>query len=71
MTKFVGCIDLHNGEVKQIVGGTLTDNSNESPKTNFISNHPSSYFAKLYKDNDIEGCHVIKLGPNNDTAALE
>ncbi|CCE62601.1 hypothetical protein TPHA_0C04500 [Tetrapisispora phaffii CBS 4417] len=71
MTKFVGCIDLHNGQVKQIVGATLTQKESDVPVTNFVSNKPSSYFSRLYKDNNIEGCHVIKLGPNNDTAALE
>ncbi|AJR37124.1 Enzyme that catalyzes the fourth step in the histidine pathway [Saccharomyces cerevisiae] len=71
MTKFIGCIDLHNGEVKQIVGGTLTSKEEDVPKTNFVSQHPSSYYAKLYKDRDVQGCHVIKLGPNNDDAARE
>lgn len=71
MTKFIGCIDLHNGEVKQIVGGTLTSKKEDVPKTNFVSQHPSSYYAKLYKDRDVQGCHVIKLGPNNDDAARE
>lgn len=70
MTKFIGCIDLHDGEVKQIVGGTLTDEDN-ALKTNFISKYPSSYYAHLYKENNITGSHVIKLGPNNDKAALE
>ncbi|KAF4000302.1 Histidine biosynthesis family protein [Saccharomyces cerevisiae] len=67
----IGCIDLHNGEVKQIVGGTLTSKEEDVPKTNFVSQHPSSYYAKLYKDRDVQGCHVIKLGPNNDDAARE
>lgn len=71
MTKFIGCIDLHNGQVKQIVGGTLTDSRDDVPKTNFVSQHSSSYYAQLYKQNNVSGCHVIKLGPNNDAAALE
>lgn len=70
MTKFVGCIDLHDGHVKQIVGGTLKEDD-DSLKTNFVSNHPPSYYAKLYKQNNISGCHVIKLGPNNDAAARD
>ncbi|KAL3232953.1 1-(5-phosphoribosyl)-5-[(5-phosphoribosylamino)methylideneamino] imidazole-4-carboxamide isomerase [Nakaseomyces bracarensis] len=70
MTKFVGCIDLHDGQVKQIVGGTLKEND-DSLKTNFVSSHPPAYYAKLYQDNNISGCHVIKLGPNNDNAARE
>lgn len=70
MTKFVGCIDLHDGQVKQIVGGTLKDND-DSLETNFVSKYPPSYYAQLYLENRIEGCHVIKLGPNNDAAAIE
>lgn len=72
MTRFVGCIDLHNGEVKQIVGGTLTDKEqDDSLKTNFVSSKPSSYYAQLYKKHGVTGAHVIKLGPNNDNAALD
>ncbi|KAJ3311488.1 Enzyme that catalyzes the fourth step in the histidine pathway [Boothiomyces sp. JEL0838] len=70
MTKFRPCIDLHNGQVKQIVGGTLSERD-ESLKTNFISEKPPSYYAQLYKDNSLTGAHVIKLGKNNDEAALE
>ena len=33
---FKPCIDLHDGQVKQIVGGTLTD-TNETLKTNFVA----------------------------------
>ncbi|SMN21153.1 similar to Saccharomyces cerevisiae YIL020C HIS6 Phosphoribosyl-5-amino-1-phosphoribosyl-4-imidazolecarboxiamide isomerase, catalyzes the fourth step in histidine biosynthesis [Maudiozyma saulgeensis] len=71
MTRFIGCIDLHNGEVKQIVGGTLTENDKDTPKTNFVSEKSSEYYAQLYKKNNVTGSHVIKLGPNNDQAALE
>ncbi|KXS98269.1 hypothetical protein AC578_6286 [Pseudocercospora eumusae] len=68
MTHFRPCIDLHAGSVKQIVGGTLsTDNTRL--KTNFTSEHPSAYFAELYKKNDLRGGHVIMLGPGNDEAA--
>lgn len=71
MTRYIGCIDLHNGQVKQIVGGTLTDDIRSNPDTNFISNYPSTYYAQLLKDNDVTGSHVIKLGDNNDQAALD
>lgn len=33
---FRPCIDLHNGLVKQIVGGTLNDNDSDL-KTNYVS----------------------------------
>ncbi|PWN49407.1 Phosphoribosylformimino-5-aminoimidazole carboxamide ribotide isomerase [Violaceomyces palustris] len=68
---FRPCIDLHEGVVKQIVGGTLTDG--EGPgnglKTNFVATHAPSYFSELYKSHDLRGGHVIKLGPRNDEAA--
>jgi phosphoribosylformimino-5-aminoimidazole carboxamide ribotide isomerase len=70
MTRFRPCIDLHAGQVKQIVGGTLTTNA-EDLKTNYVSALPSSHFAKLYKDNGLTGGHVVMLGPGNDEAAKE
>jgi phosphoribosylformimino-5-aminoimidazole carboxamide ribotide isomerase len=70
MTKFRPCIDLHSGQVKQIVGGTLTTASADL-KTNYVSKLPASYFAKLYKDNGLDGAHVIMLGPGNEEAAKE
>jgi Histidine biosynthesis protein len=70
MTRFRPCIDLHAGEVKQIVGGTL-DNASEALKTNFVSQHPSAHYSELYRDNRLTGAHVIMLGPGNDQAARE
>jgi phosphoribosylformimino-5-aminoimidazole carboxamide ribotide isomerase len=70
MTKFRPCIDLHSGQVKQIVGGTLTTASSDL-KTNYVSKLPAGHFAKLYKDNGLEGAHVIMLGPGNEEAAKE
>ncbi|CDK25073.1 unnamed protein product [Kuraishia capsulata CBS 1993] len=78
MTKYVGCIDIHGGQVKQIVGGTLEKDDREedvsqSLATNFVSEKPSSYYAQLYKDNNVTSTHVIKLGSleTNDEAARE
>src|SRR5688572_25741700 len=70
MTAFRPCIDLHQGQVKQIVGGTLTD-SGQGLKTNFVSEHDSRWFAELYKSDGLSGGHVIMLGPGNEAAALE
>jgi phosphoribosylformimino-5-aminoimidazole carboxamide ribotide isomerase len=53
---FRPCIDLHNGKVKQIIGGTLNDQS-DAPSTNFISAHPSFWFAELYKKDGLTGGH--------------
>ena len=36
-----------------------------------MSKLPAAHFAKLYKDNALEGAHVIMLGPGNDEAAKE
>lgn len=69
MTKFRPCIDLHHGQVKQIVGGSLTDDE-RNLATNFVSVHGADWFASLYEKNQLTGGHVIKLGPNNDEAAL-
>lgn len=67
--KFRPCIDLHNGKVKQIVGGSLTDGA--EPKTNFVSEKNPAWYAELYRRDQLTGGHVIKLGPNNEAAAKE
>lgn len=63
---FRPCIDLHEGKVKQIVGGTLGE---EGAQTNFVSDRPAAWFAELYKKDNLRGGHVIMLGPNNDEQA--
>ncbi|KJA24477.1 hypothetical protein HYPSUDRAFT_38495 [Hypholoma sublateritium FD-334 SS-4] len=68
---FRPCIDLHNGQVKQIVGGTLSEDSPDTLKTNFIARQSAAEFAQIYKEHNLEGGHVIKLGPGNDEAALQ
>ncbi|CAI2175678.1 19223_t:CDS:2 [Funneliformis geosporum] len=70
-TKFRPCIDLHNGQVKQIVGGSLNESSPSELKTNFVSSEKPSYYANLYKLHNLTGAHVIKLGPGNEEAAKE
>ena len=69
--KFRPCIDLHNGTVKQIVGSTLIDDQPESLKTNFVAAHPSAWYARLYKEDNLQGGHIIMLGSGNDKAAAE
>ncbi len=68
MTKFRPCIDLHEGRVKQIVGGTL-DSESAALQTNFVSERPAEWYAEKYRDDGLAGGHVIKLGPGNDEAA--
>ncbi|KAK3357396.1 hypothetical protein B0T25DRAFT_450441 [Lasiosphaeria hispida] len=68
MTRFRPCIDLHAGQVKQIVGGTLDSKTSEL-QTNFVSPHPPAHFSQLYRDNGLAGAHVIMLGPGNTEVA--
>ena len=68
MTAFRPCIDLHQGQVKQIVGGSLTDSGAD---TNFISSHDAAYYAQLYREHKLTGGHVIALGPNNQQQVLQ
>jgi len=67
---FRPCIDLHEGKVKQIVGGTLGGDPSNL-RTNFVADRPSAWFAQLYKKDGLQGGHVIMLGPGNDAAARE
>ena len=67
-TRFRPCIDLHEGRVKQIVGGTL-DETEQKLRTNFVSSKDSSWFAQLYASDQLYGGHVIQLGPGNEASA--
>ncbi len=67
MTLFRPCIDIHQGKVKQIVGGTLSDA--EIPLTHFTSEKSPDYYANLYKHDGLKGGHVIMLGKGNADAA--
>ncbi|WP_018970463.1 phosphoribosylformimino-5-aminoimidazole carboxamide ribotide isomerase [Rubritalea marina] len=68
MTQFRPCIDLHNGQVKQIVGGTLSDDG-AGLKENFVADSSAAEFAQMYQDDALRGGHVIQLGPGNLEAA--
>jgi phosphoribosylformimino-5-aminoimidazole carboxamide ribotide isomerase len=58
--KFRPCIDIHNGQVKQIVGGSLKDELNQAEE-NYISTKNASWFANLYKKDNLVGGHIILL----------
>ena len=58
--KFRPCIDIHNGKVKQIVGGSLSDVKKEV-KENFVSEQDAKYYAEMYKKDNVSGGHVILL----------
>ncbi|MEI7807083.1 MAG: phosphoribosylformimino-5-aminoimidazole carboxamide ribotide isomerase [Verrucomicrobiota bacterium] len=63
---FRPCIDLHEGKVKQIVGGTLSD---AGARTNFVSEKSAAWFAELYRSDKLTGGHVIQLGSGNEAQA--
>jgi phosphoribosylformimino-5-aminoimidazole carboxamide ribotide isomerase len=65
---FRPCIDLRDGKVVQIVGGTL-GNDPVAVQTNFVSERPAAWFAELYKNDGLTGGHVIMLGAGNDVSA--
>ncbi len=58
--KFRPCIDIHNGKVKQIVGGSLQDKGNMAAE-NFVSEKDAAYFARLYGEKGLNGGHIILL----------
>lgn len=58
--KFRPCIDIHNGKVKQIVGGSLLDQG-DFAEENFVSEHDGAFYGKLYRDYHLSGGHIILL----------
>lgn len=58
--KFRPCIDIHNGKVKQLVGGSLKDEGNQAQE-NFVSGKSAAEFANLYKEDELTGGHIIIL----------
>ncbi len=62
--RFRPCIDIHNGKVKQIVGGSLLDEGDYA-KQNFVSKKDADFFAEFYADNELTGGHVILLNKSD------
>ena len=60
--RFRPCIDIHNGQVKQIVGGSLKD-WNDLAEEHFVANQDAAFYAKLYKEAGLKGGHIILLNP--------
>lgn len=60
--EFRPCIDIHNGQVKQIVGGSLKD-KNDAAIENFVAQQDAAFYARLYQQHNIKGGHVILLNP--------
>lgn len=66
---FRPCIDIHDGKVKQIVGGSLSDSL--GVETNFVADQDAGFFGRLYKKFNLKGGHIILLNkagtPEYDT----
>ena len=58
--KFKPCIDIHNGAVKQLVGGTLRDEG-QSAWENYVSDRPAAYFAERFREDRLFGGHIVML----------
>ena len=58
--RFRPCIDIHNGKVKQIVGGSLRD-AGDQAEENFVSGQDAAFYARLYKAYGLKGGHIILL----------
>ncbi len=68
--KFRPCIDIHNGKVKQIVGGSLQD-SGDKASVNYISAYEAKHYAQRYKEDQIQGGHIILLNPSSSSYYTE
>lgn len=67
--EFRPCIDIHNGKVKQIVGGSLRDEA-DCAQENYVAEQDASFFAKLYQKAGLRGGHIILLN-GRDSAYYE
>ena len=59
--KFRPCIDIHAGKVKQIIGSTLTESVADFPTENFSTDTAAADFARMYREYNLTGGHVIML----------
>lgn len=60
--RFRPCIDIHNGKVKQIVGGSLRDEG-DCAAENFVSEKNADFYADFYRKDGLRGGHIILLNP--------
>ncbi len=60
--RFRPCIDIHNGKVKQIVGGSLRDEG-DAARENFVSELDAGFYADFYRRDKLTGGHIILLNP--------
>ncbi|MCR5108197.1 MAG: phosphoribosylformimino-5-aminoimidazole carboxamide ribotide isomerase [Lachnospiraceae bacterium] len=59
--EFRPCIDIHDGKVKQIVGGSISDSTPDKLLSNFVSDRDALYYASLYKRYGLKGGHIALL----------
>ena len=52
--QFRPCIDIHNGKVKQIVGGSLSDEEDYA-RENYVSDMQAADYAALYRKKGLRG----------------
>jgi len=73
------CIDLRDGHVVQIVGGSLAasvarqgeaSGPERAPIVNFTTERSAAVYARRYRADGMRGGHVISLGAGNQDAAL-
>lgn len=57
--RFRPCIDIHNGKIKQIVGGSLLDQGDLQQR--ICIRKDGTFYGKLYKENHLNGGHIIML----------
>lgn len=60
--RFRPCIDIHNGKVKQIVGGSLKDERDQAEE-NFVSERSAAFYADMFRRDNLKGGHMILLNP--------
>ena len=58
--RFRPCIDIHNGKIKQIVGGSLLDQGDFATE-NFVSEKDGTFYGKLYKEYHHAECQRFEV----------
>ena len=58
--EFRPCIDIHNGKVKQLVGGSIEDVGDKA-RENFVSERDAAFYAELFREKKLKNGHVILL----------
>lgn len=59
--KFRPCMDLQGGKIKQIVGSSLSGDGKAIE--HFVAKEDASYYAEMYKRDNLTGGHIIILEP--------